>query len=128
MAIIQLLRKNSRMSNTEIARRVGLSEGSVRLRIRRLVDSGVIRKFTVELSGGTGVEAIVLVRSIANRTKEVTREVARLSEAAFETSGEYDTAALLFARDVDELNVKVDRIRKIKGVVSTTTLIRLAED
>jgi len=116
------------MSNTEIARRVGMSEGSVRLRIHHLVESGIIRKFTIELSAKAGVEAIVLVRSVANRTKEVTKEVARLSEAAFETSGEYDTAALIFARDVDDLNAKVDRIRKIKGVVSTTTLIRLAED
>lgn len=126
--ILEILRRDARTTNTEIARRVGLTEGAVRNRIRKLVKTGVIRRFTVELGEHAGVEAIVLIRSHAKETKRVAREVKRLVERVFETSGEYDIAAHVWAKDVDELNRIVDEIRAIDGVTGTTTLIRLVAD
>ncbi len=42
-SIIRLLADDGRMSNTEIARRLGVSEATVRQRIKQLVESGKIR-------------------------------------------------------------------------------------
>lgn len=126
--IIELLKRDARMSNTEIARKLGVSEGAVRNRLKKLVESGVIRRFTVELGEGVGVEAIVLIRAEANETKRVAREAKKLAQSVFETSGEYDIAAQVWASDVDSLNTIVDRIRAIKGVVNTATLIKLVGD
>ncbi len=49
--ILKMLKVNSRMPNTEIARELGISEGTVRRRINRMIKAGVIKKFTVELKG-----------------------------------------------------------------------------
>lgn len=47
--ILQLLSKNARISNREIAQKLGLAEGTVRTRSKRMVDEKSIR-FTA-LSG-----------------------------------------------------------------------------
>ena len=49
--ILELLEQNSRISNTEISRRIGVSEGTVRRRINDLVDNGIIIRFTIETMG-----------------------------------------------------------------------------
>lgn len=123
--IVEMLRKNARMKNTAIARRIGLTEGAVRARISRLAKSGVIRKFTIETEA-VGVEGIVLAECEAGKGREVLSKLKSVSDRIFETSGEFDVAVLVRATDVDHLNSVVDRIREIDGIVRTSTLIRLA--
>ncbi len=49
--ILELLEQNSRTPCTEIARIVGVSEGTVRRRINDLIDNGIIIRFTIETMG-----------------------------------------------------------------------------
>jgi DNA-binding Lrp family transcriptional regulator len=123
--IIEILRSNARTKNTDIARKIGLTEGAVRARITNLSKSGTIRKFTVETES-VGVEGIILTESEAGKSKEVVAKLKGLSDKVFEMSGEFDAAVLVKAADVDHLNSIVDRIREIDGIVATSTLIRLA--
>ena len=123
--IIEILRKNARTKNTNIARSVGLTEGAVRARIANLSKNGTIKKFTVETEA-VGVEGIVLTEIEASRSKEILTRLKGISDRIYETSGEFDVAVLIRAADMDHLNSIVDRIRGINGVISTRTLIRLA--
>ncbi|HHI01394.1 MAG TPA: Lrp/AsnC family transcriptional regulator, partial [Thermococcus litoralis] len=43
--ILKLLQEDGRMSYSEIARRIGVPESTVRLRVKRLIEEGIIRKF-----------------------------------------------------------------------------------
>ncbi len=126
--LLELLKQNSRMSNTQIAKKLGITEGAVRNRIKRLIQTGIIKRFTVETGQSANIEAIVLMRTQANQTKRVAHEAKTLSQSVFETSGEYDVAAQIHAKDVDELNTIVDKLRAIQGVTHTTTLIKLVTD
>lgn len=47
--ILELLSNNSRISVTEISKRIGRSHSATRLRLAKIVDSGVIEKFTIIL-------------------------------------------------------------------------------
>lgn len=123
--IIAMLRSNARIKNTEIARKIGLTEGAIRARIANLIEKGVIRKFTIETEP-VGVESIVLVESEAGRSRDILEKLKEIAEQIFETSGEFDAAVMVRTADVDQLNSAVDRIREIPGVVRTSTLIRLA--
>jgi DNA-binding Lrp family transcriptional regulator len=123
--IIEILRSNARTKNTDIARKIGLTEGAVRARITNLSKSGTIKKFTVETES-VGVEGIILAESEAGKSKEVVARLKAVSDKVFEMSGEFDAAVLVKAADVDHLNSIVDRIREIDGIVATSTLIRLA--
>lgn len=128
LKILEILRQNARTTNTQIAKRLGITEGAVRNRIKKLVKTGVIKRFTVELGENVGVEAIVLIRAHANETKRVAMEAKRFATNVFETSGEYDIAAQVWANNMDSLNTLVDKIRAMKGVVNTATLIKLVGD
>jgi Lrp/AsnC family transcriptional regulator of lysine biosynthesis len=124
--ILNLLRDNSRMKNTEIARHVDLTERAVRARIDKLVREGIIRKFTIETSP-VGFEGIVLIDTHVGRTGAVKEKAKELSDTVFECSGEFDVAVKLRADSLDELNKKVDELRGFQGVLRTATLIRFME-
>ena len=122
--ILNLLRDNARMKNTEIARQVDLTERAVRARIEKLVREGIIRKFTIETSP-VGVEGIVLIHTQVDKTVDLKERARTMSESVFECSGDFDLAVKLRADTLDDLNKRVDEIRKLPGVNRTSTLVKL---
>src|SRR5512137_2827338 len=78
--ILNLLRDNARMKNTEIARQVNLTERAVRARIEKLVREGIIKKFTVETSP-VGVEGIVLIDTQVDKTVDLKERARTMSES-----------------------------------------------
>ncbi|MCS7113640.1 MAG: Lrp/AsnC family transcriptional regulator [Nitrososphaerota archaeon] len=126
--ILEILRENSRVSFISIASELGISEASVRRRVKALIDSGVIRRFTVETSVEIGVQAFVFVSIDPSKlTGEVAGEVLGLRgvRAAYEVTGEYDVVILVQANSIQELNDCIDGIRKIDGVKKTNTVMIL---
>lgn len=122
--ILNYLKENSRMKYVDIAKKMGISEGCVRQRVSRMVNEGTISRFTIECSGNE-MEAIVLIKTKTGATKSVVEMAKKTSQKIFELSGEYDVAVNITAASTDELNEKIDTIRKITGVTHTNTLIKL---
>ena len=56
--ILSILRRDARTPYTEIAERVGTSEGTVRNRVDRLTEDGIIERFTVTTRTGN-VKAMI---------------------------------------------------------------------
>lgn len=125
LKILDILKKNARAKYVSIAKMVGLTEGAVRRRIKQLKDEGVIRRFTIETS--IEFEGIVLIETEPAKTKDVTQEVRKIADKVFEVSGEYDIAALIQAYTIEELNSKIDEIRRLPWVLNTKTLIKLKD-
>jgi len=59
--IIEYLQDNSRESFVDIGKKLKLSESAVRRRVKNLVDSGTIKRFTIEEGGQNTTSAIVLI-------------------------------------------------------------------
>jgi DNA-binding Lrp family transcriptional regulator len=118
------LKKNSRASNVEIAKAVKLTEGAVRRRIQQLIDNGTIKRFTLELSSGKEIFAVVMVKA-KSETKKMMAEIAKLDIArdAYEISGEYDACIIISGADMGEVDSKIDRIRGCKDVADTKTFM-----
>jgi len=125
--ILELLRQNSRTSNSDIADKIGLTEGTVRNRIKRLVKTSVIKKFTIE-TRPVQREAIVLIRTQTRGSKETLRKIRKHVDRLFETAGEYDVAAYVTADDLATINGIVDKLRTVEGINSTVTLLKIADD
>jgi DNA-binding Lrp family transcriptional regulator len=123
--ILGILKRNARTKYVKIAEAVGLTEGAVRRRMRELVKQGVIRKFTIETA--VELEGIVLVKTEPTRTRKATTEIRRIANRVFETSGDYDIAALIQAQTMAELNQKIDEIRRLPDILNTNTLVKLNE-
>lgn len=122
--IINILRKNSRLSNSEIGRILKISEGTVRKRITKLIKDKVIKEFTVDL-GVSDVEGIVLVKIDPRKTSIIQTNLKKNFQDIYEFSGRADLAVRISCNSLDVLNSKVDSIRDIDGVKGTDTLIRL---
>jgi len=63
--ILGLLQKNARMTNKDLAEKVGIAPSTCLERVRRLVDSGTIRGFHADVDPaalGMGLQAIIAVR------------------------------------------------------------------
>jgi len=122
--IIMELKKNARASNVEIAKAVGLTEGAVRKRMQHLIDSKVITRFTVELSSGGEMFAVVMVKA-KGETKKMMAGVSGsgLAHEAYEISGEYDACVILSAPTMEELDSKIDSLRKLPAVADTKTFV-----
>ena len=72
--ILTLLRNNARITNKEIASKVGLAASTCLVRIRLLQNSGVISGFHAEIdpaSLGVGIQAMIAVRLIRHFKPDV---------------------------------------------------------
>jgi DNA-binding Lrp family transcriptional regulator len=126
--IIQILKQNGRATYGEIGKAVGLSEGAVRKRIKDLISSGVIRRFTLKLSLSEGAEAIALVSvNPSIPTSEISARLLKIPhvDTVYEVTGEYDIAIIISAMSITEVNECIEKIRRIDGVIKTNTMIIL---
>ena len=126
--IIRILKQDGRATYSEIGKKIGLSEGAVRKRVKDLVGSGVIKKFTLKLSLSEGAEAMALVSvNPSIPTSKISTELLKLPnvESVYEITGEYDVAIFISAMSIVEVNECIERIRKIDGIIKTNTMIIL---
>ena len=124
--ILEVLKEDARIPFVELAKKVGLSEATVRRRVRSLVSRGIIKKFTIELGLEEGAKAMTLVSvSSSKTTPEVAEALKKLKgvETVYEITGQYDVVAIVFGSNIAEINKYVDEIRKIDGVEHTNTII-----
>jgi len=126
--IIGYLKEDSRESFVDIGKKLKLSESAVRRRVKNLVDSGTIKKFTLELGEENTTSAIVLVSvDSATDTSKVSLKLAKLDgvKTVYEITGQYDITTIMSATNIAEINNSIDALRKIPGVVDTNTVIIL---
>ncbi len=126
--IIGYLKENSRESFVDIGKKLKLSESAVRRRVKNLVDSKTIDKFTIELGEDNVTSAIVLVSvDSATDTSKVSLKLAKLNgvKTVYEITGQYDITTIMSASSIAEINNSIDALRKITGVVDTNTVIIL---
>jgi DNA-binding Lrp family transcriptional regulator len=126
--IIKILKNHGRATYGEIGKKVGLSEGAVRKRINELVDSGIIRRFTVKLGLTEGAEAIILISlNPSFPTSEISDILMKIPnvENVYEVTGQYDIVAVVSAMNIAEVNECIEKIRRVEGVTNTNTMIIL---
>jgi DNA-binding Lrp family transcriptional regulator len=126
--IIKILKDYGRSGYINIGKKVGLSEGAVRKRIKTLIETGIIRSFTVKVSVAEGAEAIAFLSvNPALPTQEVSKRIHEIPnvETVYEVTGEYDIVAVIGGMNVVEVNECVEKIRRVEGIMKTNTMIVL---
>ena len=126
--IIGYLKEDSRESFVDIGKKLKLSESAVRRRVKNLVGSGTIKKFTLELGDENTTSAIVLVSvDSATDTSKVSLKLAKLDgvKTVYEITGQYDITTIISASNISDINNSIDALRKITGVIDTNTVIIL---
>jgi Lrp/AsnC family leucine-responsive transcriptional regulator len=131
--ILHELATDARASLEHLARVCGLVPSSVKRRIARLEETGVIRGYTVQLdhrSLGLGMQALIGVYVAPSISRESL--IASLSKEeeivrAWTTAGNSDALALVRVRDTDHLEQVILRLQRMPGFAHTRTQILLTE-
>lgn len=127
--ILSILRRDARTPYTEIADRVGTSEGTVRNRVDRLTEDGVIERFTVTTRTGN-VKAMIEISVEMNvNTAAVSERLVEWDEVDFvwQVSGEDDVVLVVDAVDTTAVNDLITQARELDEVKSTKTRLILDE-
>lgn len=124
--IIALLQKDGRLSNVEVARTLGLAEGTVRKRLDRLLSAGIMRIMAVTDPAALGLPASILIgiQVELGQLNEVARRLAALPEVLSVdiVTGTYDViieAALPSGEHL--LSFLIDKVSAIPSVKRTET-------
>ncbi len=126
--IVEFLRNNSRESFVDIGKNLKLSESAVRRRVKNLVSSGTIKKFTVEVGEGNTTSAFVLISVESSMdTSKVSSKITKLQgvKTVYEITGQYDITVVIRASNITEINECIDALRKIPGITDTNSVIIL---
>lgn len=127
--ILSILKKNSRCPFVKVADEVGVSEGTVRCRVNKMVDDGIIKEFTIKI-GSKNVKALVEVRIDINMdTEKIAKELAMFDGVTevFEVTGDQDIIAMVDVESAAQLNEIVEKMRHYDNVISTRTRLILKE-
>jgi Lrp/AsnC family transcriptional regulator, regulator for asnA, asnC and gidA len=127
--IIEIMKKDSRRPFVEIADELKVSEGTIRSRVRKLFEEGIIQSFTIKTSS-KNVKAIIEVKIDVNvNTSEVASSISKFDGVSevFEVTGEEDIVAIIDVTSSPQLNEIIERIRRFDNVQSTRTRLILKE-
>lgn len=129
-AIIAQLQEDGRRPSRTIARALGISEPTLRWRLRRLLESGVLRIAAIAdpFRLGYQVQAAILLRVAPGALQRVVDELAAWPEVMYVSSctGRVDVYVQVVCRDQQDLwQLLAIRLPAVGGIVETETLIEL---
>ena len=129
--IVELLQLDGRTSNAKIARELGVSEGTIRHRLNRLIQDDAIRIAAVPNLEklGYGTTALIGVQASPGKSDAVAEALATLAEVQYVavTTGSYDVFIWLAAESAERLgDLLHTRIGVIEGVQNTQTFVNLS--
>ena len=131
--MVRLLETDSRLSIRALAEGLGISRANAYVRFNRLVDSGVIRGFTVDVDHsalGLQTSAYVEVSMEQNAWRSVRTALTRIDAVKYVCllGGAFDALVLIRAHDNHALrDVILDDLQNIDGITSTRTLLIFEE-
>jgi Lrp/AsnC family transcriptional regulator for asnA, asnC and gidA len=133
--MIHLLQKDGRMPNNAIAQALGISEFTVRRRMKRLLDSGVINIVAVAnpIDLGFEIAGNLKIKIDLKKTDSVLKKLKKIDSLIWValTTGGTDIDVDFVTRSLKEFHELIfKKISKIDGVISTETslMVDLVKD
>lgn len=116
--ILALLQENSRLSNSEIGRQVGLSSPAVNDRIKKMEDMGIIKKYSVEIDHkklGFELEAYINVSLhglFGPKLKETAKSFMDIPEVIefYNITGGDDIIMKVVASSIEHLRIIISKV------------------
>lgn len=129
--LLGLLRADARRSVASLAAELSVSRATVRARIDRMVETGVIAGFTVLLRQDVQPATVRAVTMIEVEGRAADAVIARLHgfpqvRTLYTTNGRWDVIAEIESDSLQAFDDTLRRIRQIPGIASTETSILLS--
>jgi len=119
--ILEELKVNSRISFNDISERIGKTEATVRRRVKKLQEEGVIKKFTIEynINSKPKTRATVKVEPDFKEIKRILRELMDIGEITdiWRLSGDCGLFMKVEIDSIEQFNPLIEeKISQIKGI------------
>ena len=119
--LLRILRENSRMPYLEIARILGVSETAVRKRVKRLLEEGVISRFTVEINPKKIGYQVVAMIGLDTKPEALISVLETLKElenvqSLYSSSGDHMIMMECWFKDNNELSRFIKSLEEIEGI------------
>ena len=125
LKIIDLLSTDSSTPFVEIAKQIGISDATVHIRVKRLVTSGIISKFTISVDNnrlGYDHLAFMGINVEPGTAENVTNALSHLEEVLeiHEMHGRFDLLLKIRAKNLYEMRDIVEKkVRKLPSILET---------
>lgn len=133
--ILSLLQADGRITNADLAKKVGLSPPSVLQRVRALEKAGLIRGYFAVLDAerlGLKITALAMISLSLHQEQPIERFRRAISDIpevleCYHVSGEFDFLLKIVVRDIRAYEVLIrEKLSKIKGLGQIKTSFVLA--
>lgn len=130
--ILEVLQANSRVSISELSKKVNLSLSAVSERLKKLESSNVIEKYTVILNSQALDKELSVIMNISLENPHLTSDFLEFVRAEDEIlechyiTGEYDYVLKITTRNTATLEHLMNRIKGISGIKRTQTNVILS--
>lgn len=130
LKILAILQKNARISFTEIGKEINMTSSSVAERVKRLEETGIIKKYTVQLNEeklGFPITAIMLVSFagvFSRQEKDIVDVLSKYYQVieCLRITGRNDFLIKIIVNSMDEFKVINDEVAKF-GQVETSLVV-----
>jgi len=128
--IIQILEKDGRKNYTDIAKQLGVVEGTVRKRVKNLLDDKMIRISATPNPRELGFNVIAVMglqvqMSALRHVSQILEAKANVQWLAFVT-GRYDLIAIVVEKSTEDLSSFIEKeISAIPSITRTETFVNL---
>ncbi|WP_035298843.1 Lrp/AsnC family transcriptional regulator [Brevibacillus thermoruber] len=129
-AIARALQDNARLPFTQIAKELGVTEKTVRIRVQQMQDEGVLRLVGIvnPVKAGITVQSLIQVAVEADKLDDVVAELQDIYEVRLVvlTTGDYQLMIQVLNRDYEELSqFLMNKLNKIKGITKVNVINEL---
>lgn len=131
--ILDYLVENTRMPFTEIAKNMGVSAGTIHVRVKKMEDAGIILGSSLIIDYGrldyhfSAYIGVLLTKS--NRTQEVLKELEKIPNVVEinVVSGKYNIFCKVIAKNTEDAKKIIYQIDDIQDVMRTESMISMEE-
>ena len=129
--IIALLKRNARMSVTQMSHELGVSRVTIDSHIQKMETSGVITGYTVTLGAEEfrhNVSGWIMINVSANEEEDIIAKMISMPEITrlYTTNGRWDLAAEIQTSTLEAFDTAISRLRQIPGIKDTDTSLLLS--
>ena len=129
--IIAALRQDGRVSIAELAQITGVSRATARSHLNRLIDSGEIMGFGVQLKSAMAlpnVRAVMMLEIEGKPSSSIIRQLQGMPEvlALHTTNGRWDYIVEIGSASLSQFDDTIRRIRTLESVSQSETSILLS--
>ena len=128
--IVNMLKKNGRLPNANVARALNVSEGTIRRRLKKMTNENIIRIFAVPNPESIGLhsEALIGIQVDPDKMEIIANKVSELDQATWvaHTTGTFDIFLWAAVESTEELGKFIrSSVGTIPGVRRTETFVNL---